>query len=200
MRPFVCSLLLPVALSLSGCMAMNWVAGSAGSVPPVAETTPADGLAADFDLDVESESPADVAEIDHEFQQQIIREELKGAVPGSKVRIVDATGRTSLATLLTAGPDGVNVMNCLSRDVVPGPNGQQQCRTSHLPYQSFGIESLRRFEVLSPPAPDFVAPPIGGGGGDVTVAEVVFHSGARQTWGVTNNPFEPAGTASVTDE
>jgi hypothetical protein len=182
-------------------MALSSVAGSWGGVPPVAETmTAADVAAAGPDLDIPWGFPDEVGEIDRELRLQILREEMKGAVPGSKVHIIDATGRTSLATLLTAGPDGVNVMNCLSRDAVPGPNGQQQCRTSHLPYQSFDIESLRRFQVLSPPSPDFVAPEVGGGGGDVTVAAVVFHSGARQTWGVTNDDEEPAGTANVTEE
>lgn len=103
--------------------------------------------------------------------------------PGSQVHIVDKSDRRFMGTLLNSTPDSVELMNCLCREVVPAPGGQQQCKTSHVPFQSLSISTMTHFVVVSPPPAEFAVPDQDLDTRDVTIQEIVFRSGRRQRWG-----------------
>ena len=101
------------------------------------------------------------------------------ASPGSRVSVGNF-GVTYEGTFLSGGPEGVKLMNCISREAVPGPNGQTQLKTSHVPEETFKTSSMTRFVVISPPPAEFVPPDLSRDTSGLTVYDIVYRDGTRQ--------------------
>lgn len=122
-----------------------------------------------------------LARIDRELVVQMIAE----TPEGSQVSLGTATHQRYTGTLIKGQlkdpVDRVGLLNCISRETVPGPGDRQQCKTSHVPLQVFETSELTEFSVISPPPENFKAPNITKDSSGVTVAEIVFRDGHR--WG-----------------
>ena len=183
-------ILLLVCCFLPGCMAANPTAVSSGSV--ASDSSDEQELTRDFNLNDPAERQKTLARIDHELMRQIIADTPRG----SQVSIVVDFDRQYTGTFLNGGAEGVELMNCIGREAVPGPDGQKQCKTSHVPFQSFKTSSMTRFMVISPPPPDFAAPDISKDTSGVSVAEIVYRDGRRQRLG---KPPKPGRSDQGTD-
>ncbi len=127
---------------------------------------------------------------DREFSKELILKTPRG----SQVSLVDEAGRRYIGTLLSADAKGIELMNSICRETVPGPNSQLQCKTSHVPFQSLETSSMTHFILISPP-PDDASQDLAYDSGDVTVEAIVYKSGRRQRWG---RPREYGQTAPTT--
>lgn len=171
LRIFIANLF--VVCSLTGCVGIN----------PVALTSARHlrALACDqhpgreFDMHNAREA---IKTVDH----QMMRESMQGTPLGSQVHFVDELDRRYLGTLVKVSPDEVELMNCICREVVAGPDGHKQCKTSHVPFQSLPTASMTQFLVVSPPSSDFAPPDAGFDSGDVSIEEIVYRSGRHQRW------------------
>ncbi len=112
-----------------------------------------------------------------------LREEIAGTPRGSQVGVHDESGGRYCGTVLRAGPDRIEMMNCISLEVIPGPAGQQQCKTSHIPFLTVETSAVTHFVTVSPPPPGFPATDDEIDGTEYSVAEIVNRSGHRQRWG-----------------
>ena len=112
-----------------------------------------------------------------------LREEIAGSPRGSQVGIHDESGGRCCGTVLQAGPDRIEMMNCISQEVIPGPDGQKQCKTSHIPFLTVETAAVIHFVTISPPPPGFPATDEEIDGTEYSVAEIVNRSGQRQRWG-----------------
>jgi hypothetical protein len=112
-----------------------------------------------------------------------LREEIAGAPRGSQVGLHDESGGRYCGTVLHAGSDRLELMNCLSQETIPGPDGQLQCKTSHIPFLTIETSAVTHFVSVSPPPPDFPATDDEFDGTEYSVAEIVNRSGQRQRWG-----------------
>ena len=117
------------------------------------------------------------------LHREFLREQIINTPRGSQVGIHDASGGRYTGTVLRAGPDCLEMMNCISQEVVPGPDGQQQCKTSHIPFQRFQTSAVTHFIAISPPPASFPASDDEIDGTEYSVAEIVNRSGQRQRWG-----------------
>lgn len=132
------------------------------------------GQAFDFDLDGQEVSK-EIADLDRPLLQQMARE----TKPGSHVRVIDESGVAYMGTLLQSNAHTIRLMNCICREVVAAPNGEQQCKTSHLPYLDFSPTTINGFTVLAPPTADFRPHDAEQDHSQVTVAEFIFRNGDR---------------------
>lgn len=172
---------LLLSCHLLGCLAVN---------PESIRTTPgraAIGRTSDrtheFDLSSPAEAHAELAANNRENTEQLLLQ----TPPGAQVHLVDDLDRRYLGTLLSASPDELQLKNCICREVVAAPDGQQQCKTSHVPFQTLKTESLTHVTVVSPPSPNFESTDADDTS-DVTVDTLVFKSGRRQRWGQPADP------------
>jgi hypothetical protein len=136
-------------------------------------------LTGDFDLNDPAERQRLLANIDHKVMGYAITNTPRG----SQVSLVVDFDHQFRGTVLRADPNGVELMNCIGKEVVPGPNGRRQLKTSHVPFQSFKTSSMTHFTVISPPPPDFAPPDIDQDTSAVSIAEIVYKSGRRQRCG-----------------
>lgn len=164
--------------------------GSSGSQASDASDEPQ--LTAEFNLDDPAERQKVLASIDHE----LMGETIATTAIGSQVSIVVDFDRRFTGTLLSGNAQGAELLNCIGKEVVPGPDSQKQCKTSHVPFQSFKTSSLTSFLVLSPPPADFAPPDLKQDASGVTVAEIVYRDGRRQRWG---KPPETGRSVEETD-
>ena len=187
-------IVLLVCCFLPGCTNANSVA----VVPKgaAAESTDARQLAGDFDFNLNGSTtiPAEVQDTLARLDREFLKEQLLNTPRGSQVSLVDEAGRRYIGTLLSADAKGVELMNSVCRETVPGPNGQLQCKTSHVPIQSLETSSLTHFLLISPPAGD-ASQDLAYDSGDVTVEAIVYKSGRRQRWG---RPLEGEESAPAT--
>ncbi|MEI8382236.1 MAG: hypothetical protein WCJ09_19045 [Planctomycetota bacterium] len=167
---------LLVVCSLPGCVGINPVALTSARHLRVLTSDQHPGR--DFDMHKSREAIKAIEAIDH----QMMRESMQETPRGSQVQIVDELDRRYLGTLIRVSPDEVELMNCICREVVAGPDGHEQCKTSHVPFQSLPTESMTHFLVVSPPSSDFAPPDAGFDRGDVSVEEIVYRSGRHQRW------------------
>lgn len=112
-----------------------------------------------------------------------VREEILHTPCGSQVSIVNELGHRYNATLLGATREGVELINCVWTETIPGRKSQGQYKVSHLPVQLFPLESVKSFEVLFPPSHDFVAPELSEDCREYTFDAFVDASGRDQHWG-----------------
>ena len=187
-------IVLLVCCFLPGCTNANSVA----VVPKgaAAESTDARQLAGDFDFNLNGSTtiPAEVQDTLARLDREFLKEQLLNTPRGSQVSLVDEAGRRYIGTLLSADAKGVELMNSVCRETVPGPNGQLQCKTSHVPIQSLETSSLTHFLLISPPAGD-ASQDLAYDSGDITVEAIVYKSGRRQRWG---RPLEGEESAPAT--
>jgi len=157
--------------------------------------------AAFFECFPSSGSQEMLADLDEDLIRELIAEEVAKASCGSQVHLAVDSDRRFIGTVLSAGPDGVELMNCICRETVPGPHGQRQCKTSHVPFQSFETSTLTHFRVLSPPSRGFAVPDNEMDTSGVSVAEIVYRDGHRQRWGQPPGQTEfDHGTAFLDEE
>ncbi len=162
-----------VVCLLSGCVGINPVAFTSARHLRALSSDQQQGRS--FDLHKSREV---IQAIDHQMMQVSMDE----TPHGSQVQIVDEQDRRYLGTLIKVSPDKVELMNCICREVVAGPDGLEQCKTSHVPFQSLPTATMTHFQVVSPPASDFVPPDDGFDSSDVSVEEIVYRSGRHQRW------------------
>ena len=188
-------ILLLVCCFLPGCTNANSVA----VVPKGAAAKSTDALqsAGDFEFDLNGSTtvPAEVQDALVELDREFSKELLLNTPRGSQVSLIDESGHRYIGTLLSADAKGVELMNSVCRETVAGPNGQMQCKTSHVPIQSLETSSLTHFIPISPP-PDETSQDLAYDSDDVTVEAIVYKSGRRQRWG---RPLEHGESASTTD-
>lgn len=164
---------LCVVCSLTGCVGINPVALTSARHLRALASDQHPGR--EFDIHKSREA---IQAVDH----QLMRESMQETQRGSQVHIVDEHDRRYLGTLVRVSPDEVELMNCICREVVPGPDGHEQCKTSHVPFQSLPTASMTHFYVASPPSSDFVPPDSGFDTSDVSIQEIVYRSGRHQRW------------------
>lgn len=121
----------------------------------------------------------EIASLEREF----IREQIVSTARGSQVGVHDQKGGRYSGTLLFAGPDRMEILNCISQEAIPGPNGQTQCKTSHIPFLTVDTSAVTHFVTISPPPLDFPVTDDEIDGAEYSVAEIVNRSGVRQRWG-----------------
>ncbi len=136
-------------------------------------------LKGSFSLDGSEETQVSLAALNREF----IRDTLKDTARGSRVHIVDAEDHRYIGTLLRSGSDQVELFSCMSREVVSAPDGQRQCKTSHVAFQTLPVATMTHFTVLSKPPADFPATDDEIDDYDLGIDALVFKSGRRQSWG-----------------
>ena len=112
-----------------------------------------------------------------------LREEIAGTPRGSQVGVHDESGGRYCGTVLRTDSDRIEMMNCISQEVIPGPDGQKQCKTSHIPFLTVQTSAVTHFVTVSPPPPGFPATDDEIDGTEYSVAEIVNRSGTRQRWG-----------------
>jgi hypothetical protein len=192
-------IVLVVCCFLPGCTNANSVA--VGPNGRAAESTDARQSAGDFDFDLDGSTtvPAEVQDALAVVDREFLKEQLLNAPRGSQVSLVDESGRRYIGTLLSADAKGVELMNSICRETVPGPNGQMQCKTSHVPIQSLDTSSLTHFTLISPPTDD-ASQDLAYDSGDVTVEAIVYKSGRRQRWGRALEGEECAPTTASTED
>jgi hypothetical protein len=192
-------ILLLACCFLPGCTNANSVA--VGPNGPSRKSNDAPPLAGDFDFDLNDSTavPGEVQDaltgLDREFSKEL----LLNTPRGSQVSLVDESGHRYIGTLLSADAQGVELMNSVCRETVPGPNGQMQCKTSHVPIQSLETSSLTHFILISLP-PDDASQDLAYDSGDVTVEAIVYKSGRRQRWGRPLEHGESAPTTGSAEE
>lgn len=129
-------------------------------------------------------------------EREFRREQIAETTRGSQVGVYDETGGRYCGTVLHAGPDRLELMNCLSQEAIPGPDGQLQCKKSHIPFLTIESSTVIHFVTIAPPPPNFpktdeeIAP------SDYSVAEIVNRSGQRHRWGQAPEAGD-VGVASV---
>ena len=129
-------------------------------------------------------------------EREFIREQIAGTARGSQVGVCDESGGRYSGTFLLAGPDRIEILNCISQEAIPGPDGQAQCKTSHIPFLTVETSAVTHFVTIAPPPPDFPATDEEIGGAEYSVAEIVNRSGVRQRWGKA--PVTAPSNAGVT--
>lgn len=172
---------LLLSCHLMGCLAVN---------PESIRTTPgraAIGRTADQPHEFDLSSSAKVDEQLAASNTESVRQLLVQAPLGAQVHLVDSLDRRFLGTLQSTSSDELQLKNCICREVVAAPDGQQQCKTSHVPFQMLKTDSLTHATVVSPPSSNFGSADENDAS-DVTVDTFVFKSGRRQRWGQPADP------------
>lgn len=139
------------------------------------------------------------ADLDLELSS-LAREEIgltiEAAADGSQVAIV-ANDQQYTGTLLKQPGGRIGLLNCVGMEAVPFPDGGQQCKTSHIPLQSFPVDSLSRFTVFAPPDPDFKAPQIHEDSSSVMISEITFRDGKSWARSAAKRVTEQTANAKV---
>ena len=128
------SLFLVVCGGLAGCQAAPSFAKRSASE----ESIPTEKVGVDFDFNVNSTidpkpstdalrstfaMPEEIRREIDGMERQRFREEIIATARGSQVGVYDESGGRYCGTVLRAGPDRIEMMNCLSQEAIPGPDG-----------------------------------------------------------------------------
>jgi hypothetical protein len=188
------SLLLVLCGGFVGCQAAPSIAKRSAT----GESIPTEKVGVDFDFNVNSTiepkpttdtlrstfaMPEEIRREIDGMERQRLREEIIASPRGSQVGVYDESGGRYCGTVLRAGPDRIEMMNCLSQEVIPGPDGQQQCKKSHIPLLTIETSAVTHFAMIAPPPPNFPKTDEEIDPSDYTVAEIVNRSGQRLSWG-----------------
>ena len=160
---------------LAGCTAMDSAVVRSGKFLLLPDHT------VDFEFDLTD--PTSIQKTNATLNTAYTTDLLLRTRRGSQVALVDDADHRFMGTLLNATATEVELMNCICREVVPGPADQKQCKTSHVPFQSLKTSSLTHFTLISPPARGFPTAADEIDSCDVTVGEIVYRNGRRQAWG-----------------
>ena len=77
-------------------------------------------------------------------------QEIAEAPLGSRVSVVNDFDQRAHGILLRKTPETLELMNCICKEIVPGPDGQKQCKTSHIPVLAVPRSTLTYFSVMLP--------------------------------------------------
>ena len=109
---------------------------------------------------------------------------------GSQVAIRDESGQAYNAILTHAGLDGLKLSNCMTQEVIPGPDGNSLLRTRCVPWQTIQIQQISSCSVVSPPPSDLAAAD-DDNHCDLCVTDIIYKSGRRQSdWKSAQNNRE----------
>ena len=187
-----CAISLACSSLLSGCFSMPIIPGTGWHIDSPEEAWVMSAEDSIFD---------DPDELPNMSTPEGTRALLLRAPRGSKVLVTDDARNQISGTLLRADDETVELMNCLSKEIVPGPQGMQQCKTSHVPFRSLSTSSLLQLRYIAPPPPDFDAEAFTEDPCEHCVAAIVYHSGRRERFSKAPEPLEPAaGTADLDEE
>ena len=145
-----------------------------------------DPLDFSFNLNDPAERQAVPASLDHE----ILRLAIANTRTGSIVSVSNEIGHQFHGILFKKSPNSVELMNCIGKEVVPGPDGRDQCKTTHVPFQSFGISTLLHFASHVSASKKKPVREIRYDTGNVTVDALIFKSGRRLRWSEPPVPSE----------
>lgn len=148
-------------------------------------------------LDFDSIYPTDSEEGLTSNSPAFTRELLLRTRPGAQVHLVDTMNRRYEGTLLRLDQKKVELMNCFWKETVPGPDGQQQCQTCHVPFQTLELSTLTHCNILARPSSDFA---ISDDPCDLAVVAMVFKSGRQQQWGKPRGTDQPHQTSGSTKD
>lgn len=113
-----------------------------------------------------------------------IRNQIARTAVGSQVSFIDVNNQRFNGILVDSESGTMELMSCVSRDIVPGPDGQEQIQTSHVPFRFFPTESIKAFAVVSPPPPDFDVAEFGLDHTEYFIAEYVSQTASHHRWGL----------------
>lgn len=188
------SLLLVLCGGFAGCQAAPSFAKRSASE----ESIPMDRVGVDFDFNVNGTNapkpttdtlrstfamPEEIRREIDGMERQRFREEIIATARGSQVGVYDESGGRYCGTVLRAGPDRIEMMNCLSQEAIPGPDGQTQCKKSHIPFLTIETSAVTHFVTIAPPPPGFPKTDEEIDPSDYAVAEIVNRNGQRLSWG-----------------
>ena len=176
--------LLFVSCCLPGCTAIDSIAvWPNGRFVKVNNEQLARGFNLTDDAEIEEAISQSNKEAIQQFQIELVREDILKTRRGSIVYVKIGLGLCDdfKGTILSASPGRVELTNCVSREIINGPDGQRQCKTSHVPYKSLKTTDITRFYAVSPPTEtslrfDYET-------SDACVVEVVYKNGRRQHLG-----------------
>lgn len=188
---------------LWGCAGLGFLIVAAAGLWTALETSAGlDGVQTGlgFEIDFTTVPPTLLVPVTDDSMRQTRAEvtalEIAATPLGSYVRITDDTGMTFDGTLISRDANQMELMNCLTKEVVPGPHGIRQLKTSHVPLLSFARGRIAGFTALYPPAPGYAAPDLPGDWSPATIGEIVYRDGSRQRWG---QPPSPRGPGDATE-
>lgn len=167
------SLLLVLSAGICGCQTAPEFVAKSTAIPTPQE----DALRSSFSM------PKPIRQEIDGMEREFIRDEIAKTPRGSQVGVYDESGGRYSGTVLRAGPDRLEMMNCLSQERIPGPDGIDQCKTSHIPFLTVETSTVTHFGMIAPPPPGFPATDDEIDGSEYSVAEIVNRSGQRQRWG-----------------
>lgn len=170
-------LLLAGASWLSGCTPLGPILNIES--PPVAVHREPTVYGMD---DFEADEPL-VPGASYDLMQLDAKETLSKTPCGSRIKVyvVPQGQRGFSGTLVRKTENEVELMNCIWRDIVTGPDGIRQARTSHVPMRVIPISEMIRVAVLDPPAPGFTPPDLDESPDDVLIEKIVYLSGKKST-------------------
>lgn len=81
----------------------------------------------------------------------VLEETIRTTSPGSRVRCSDSSKQHIYGTLLTKNDQQLELVNGISLETVPGPDGELQAKYSHVPWQLIELSSLTGYAVMAKP-------------------------------------------------
>ena len=181
---------------LSGCVSLG----------SMAMTAPALQSLDDYPLDGSVEVDPELSKVSQELRLREVRHTLAETQCGSRIAVYRGVrGEQKFSgTLLKKSRHEIEIVNCIHREPVPGPDDRQQMQTSHVPIRSFKTTELVRVDVLDPPPADYVAPNLEECWDEMMVAKIIYRSGRPTTLypmtipkGHTLDPEHPPEPGSV---
>ena len=112
-----------------------------------------------------------------------LRDQVSKTTRGTEIGVYDDAGIRYCGTVLEANAEVVVLMNCMSREIVKTPDGQQQVKTSHVPFQEVQVSRITHFVEVASPSPDFPATDEDLEPEDVRLETMISQSGRRYSWG-----------------
>lgn len=164
------------------CLLAYSAIGGCMTVPPhtmSAFKPSANGAAKPGDRDYNLNNPVEAQQMVDGIDLVLVRQTIAETPVGSSVSVVDSREQICTGTFIKTDRDQIELLNCVTKEAVPGPYGMRQCKTSHVPIQSFEIKGLKRFAAISAPPPGFQVPDIRKDSSGATVAEIVFQDGHK---------------------
>ncbi|WP_010585936.1 hypothetical protein [Schlesneria paludicola] len=128
------SLLLLICSLLSGCTAIDSIAGSYNN----------------FALNLNRSYPIpSVDDQDLVIRSNGIRDEVIATPRGSMVNAVTNDHQRIIGTLASINGESLELAHCICRDIVDAAEGEKQCRSRYLPSRSIHFRSLQNFRDIT---------------------------------------------------
>ncbi len=181
---------LLLCCSLTGCLSVETLTSSfrrdlSGQSPPD------EG----FNLHDPEERPQALATLNRD----VIEQEIADTRLRSRVMMSIDSDRRYIGTITKATPESVELTDCLCKDIVPGPDGQPQQRTSYRPSQKLARSTITHFTLMSPPLGKAAAQQVADSSPS-TIEAVVLKSGRQQHCCTLFEPAPPVVRATAIDD